>query len=144
MLVENPGRSIVKIVSTYFEERIRDWPLEKQEEARRSLEAFASGTVQSLIGNVRRAFVDKFLNTVGPLEKIKIEFIADQIVAAKDSNRLHQKTIIGLAAAFESGIKYAFEATKRGEDPGDIVESLHKNVVIAEAENIVGARRSKQ
>jgi hypothetical protein len=133
----------VKIVSPYFEERIKDWPQEKQEEARKGFEEFASGVVQSLIGDVRRAFIDKFLTTVGPVEKIKIEFIADQIVGAKDSNSLHQKTMIGLAAAFESGIKYAVEAAKRDENPADIVESLHKNVMTNEAEKVVDVRKSK-
>jgi len=133
----------VKFVSPYFEQRIKDWPLERQEEARRGFEEFAGGVVQSLIGNVRRAFIDKFLTTVGPVEKIKIEFIADQIVGAKDSNRLPQKTMIGLAAAFDSGIKYAVEAAKRGENPADIGE-LHKHVMTNEAEKVVDVRKNKR
>ena len=104
----------MNIVSTYLEERIKSWPPEKQDAARRGFGEFLSGVVQSLVGNVRRGFVNKFLDTIGPVEKIKIEFVADQIVEAKESNRLRQKTLIGLVAAFESGIKYAVQATKRG------------------------------
>jgi hypothetical protein len=124
----------VNIVSTYLEERIKSWPPEKQDEARRGFGEFLSGVVQSLVGNVRRGFVNKFLDTLGPVEKIKIEFVADQIVESKESNRLRQKTLIGLVAAFESGIKYAVQATKRGESPSDIIELLHKNVLIHEAQ----------
>jgi hypothetical protein len=54
-------------------------------------------------------------------------------VDAKDSHRLRQKTLIGLVAAFESGIKYAVEATNRRENPSGIIESLHKNTLTGEA-----------
>jgi len=70
---------------------------------------------------------------MGPVEKIEIEFIADQIVDAKHSHRLRQKTLIGLVAAFESGIKYAVEATSRRENPSGIIELLHKNILTHEA-----------
>ena len=120
-------------VNPYLEERIKSWPPEKQAEARRGFGEFLSGVVQSLVGNVRRGFVNKFLDTIRPVEKIEIEFIADQIVDAKDSHRLRQKTLIGLVAAFESGIKYAVEATNRRENPSGIIESLHKNILTAEA-----------
>ena len=93
---------------------------------------FLSGVVQSLVGNVRRGFVNKFLDTIGAVEKIEIEFIADQIVDAKDSHRLRQKTLIGLVAAFESGIKYAVEATNRRENPSGVIELLHKNILAQE------------
>lgn len=116
------------IVSAFLEERIREWRSEKKDEARRSFEGFLSGVVQSLARDVRRGFVNKFLDTIGPVEKIKIEFVAEHIVEAKDSNRLRSKTLIGLVAAFESGIKYAVEAAKQGENPSDIIEQLHKNV----------------
>ena len=124
----------MNIVSPYLEERIKSWPPEKQDEARRGFGEFFSGVVQSLMGNVRRGFVNKFLDTVGPFERIKIEFIADQIVDAKDSNRLRQKTLIGLVAAFESGVKYAVEANKRGENASDIIELFGKNVPTHEAQ----------
>jgi hypothetical protein len=120
-------------VSAYLEERIKSWPREKQDEARRGFAEFLSGVVQSLVGNVRRGFVNKFLDTIGPVEKIEIEFIADHIVDAKDSHRLRQKTLIGLVAAFESGIKYAVEATHRRENPLGIIELLHKNILTHEA-----------
>jgi hypothetical protein len=122
-------RTPVNIVSPYLEERIKSWPPESQDEARRGFGEFLGGVVQSLIGHVRRGFVNKFLDTVGPLQRIKIEFIADQIVDAKDSNRLRQKTLIGLVAAFESGIKYALEASKRGENASGIIELFGKNVL---------------
>lgn len=122
------------IVSAFLEERIRDWRSEKKDEARRSFEGFLSGVVQSLGRDVRRGFVNKFLDTIGPVEKIKIEFVAEHIVEAKDSNRLRSKTLIGLVAAFESGIKYAVEAAKQGENPSDIIEQLHKNVVTPEVQ----------
>ena len=120
-------------VNPYLEERIKSWPPEKQAEARRGFAGFLDGVVQSLVGNVRRGFVNKFLDTIGPVEKIEIEFIADQIVDAKDSHRLRQKTLIGLVAAFESGIKYAVEATNRRENPSGVIELLHKNVLRHEA-----------
>ena len=120
-------------VNPYLEERIKSWPPEKQAEARRGFGEFLSGIVQSLVGNVRRGFVNKFLDTIGSVEKIEIEFIADQIVDAKDSHRLRQKTLIGLVAAFESGIKYAVEAINRRENPSGIIESLHKNILTGEA-----------
>jgi len=123
----------VNNVSPYLEERIKSWPPEKQDEARRGFGEFLSGVVQSLVGNVRRGFVNKFLDTIGPVEKIEIEFIADQIVDAKDSHRFRQKTLIGLVAAFESGIKYAVEATNRRENPSGIIELLHKNILTHEA-----------
>ena len=119
-------------VIPYLEERIKSWPREKQDEARRGFVEFLSGVVQSLVGNVRRGFVNKFLDTIGRVEKIEIEFIADQIVDAKDSHRLRQKTLIGLVAAFESGIKYAVEATSRGENPSGMIELLHKNILTRE------------
>jgi hypothetical protein len=124
----------VNNVSSYLEERIKSWPPEKQDEARRGFREFLSGVVQSLMGNVRRGFVNKFLDTVGPLQRIKLEFIADQIVDARDSNRLRQKTLIGLVAAFESGIKYAVEANKRGKNAADIIELFGKNVPTQEAQ----------
>jgi hypothetical protein len=74
------------------------------------------------------------LDTIGPVEKIKIEFVAEHIVEAKDSNRLRSKALIGLVAAFESGIKYAVEAAKQGENPSDIIEQLHKNVITSEVQ----------
>jgi hypothetical protein len=123
----------VNNVSSYLEERIKSWPPEKQAEARRGFAEFLSGVVQSLAGNVRRGFVNKFLDTIGPVEKIEIEFIADQIVDAKDSHRLRQKTLIGLVAAFESGIKYAVEATNRRENPLGIIALLRKNILTHEA-----------
>jgi len=123
----------VNNVNPYLEERIKSWPPEKQAEARRGFGEFLSGIVQSLVGNVRRGFVNKFLDTIGSVEKIEIEFIADQIVDAKDSHRLRQKTLIGLVAAFESGIKYAVEAINRRENPSGIIESLHKNILTGEA-----------
>ena len=119
----------MNIVSPYLEERIKSWPLERQDEARKGFGEFLGGVVQSLMGHVRRGFVNKFLDAVGPLQRIKIEFIADQIVDAKDSNRLRQKTLIGLVAAFESGIKYAVEASKSGESASDIIELFGKNVL---------------
>ncbi len=122
------------IVSPFLEERIKDWRPEKKDEARRGFGEFLSGVVRSLVGDMRRGFVNKFLDTIGPVEKIKIEFVADHIVEAKDSNRLRSKTLIGLVAAFESGIKYAVEATKHGENPSDIIEELHKNVITHEAQ----------
>lgn len=120
------------IVSPFLEEKIKDWRREKKDEARRSFEEFLSGVVQSLVRDARRGFVNKFLDTIGPVEKIKIEFIAEHIVQAKDSNRLRSKTMIGLVAAFESGIKYAVESAKHGENPSDIIEQLHKNVITPE------------
>ena len=75
---------------------------------------------------------------------MKIEFIADQIVGAKDSNRLHQKTMIGLAAAFETGIVYATEVAKRGENPADLVASLHKIVMTNEVKKVVANKKSKR
>ena len=120
-------------VSLYLEERIKNWPREKQNEARKGFAEFLSGVVQSLVGNVRRGFVNKFLDTIGAVEKIEIEFIADQIVDAKESHRLRQKTLIGLVAAFESGIKYAVQATNRRENPSGIIELLHKNILAHEA-----------
>jgi hypothetical protein len=54
-------------------------------------------------------------------------------VDAKDSHRLRQKTLIGLVAAFESGIKYAVEAANRRENPAGIIELLHKNILTQEA-----------
>lgn len=123
----------MEIVSAFLEERIRDWRSEKKDEARRSFEGFLSGVVQSLGRDVRRGFVNKFLDTIGPVEKIKIEFVAEHIVEAKDSNRLRSKTLIGLVAAFESGIKYAVEATKRRENPSGIIDLLHKNILTHEA-----------
>ncbi|HEX2663557.1 MAG TPA: hypothetical protein VHM93_12050 [Candidatus Acidoferrum sp.] len=120
------------IVSPFWEEKIKDWRREKKDEARRSFEEFLSGVVQSLVRDARRGFVNKFLDTIGPVEKIKIEFIAEHIVEAKDSNRLRSKTLIGLVAAFESGIKYGLEAAKHGENPSDILEQLHKNVITPE------------
>lgn len=122
------------IVSAFLEEKIKDWRPEKKDEARRSFEGFLSGVVQSLGRDVRRGFVNKFLDTMGPVEKIKIEFVAEHIVEAKDSNRLRSKTLIGLVAAFESGIKYAVEAAKQGENPSDIIEQLHKNVITPEVQ----------
>ena len=119
-------------VIPYLEERIKSWPREKQDEARRGFAEFLSGVVQSLVGNVRRGFVNKFLDTIGAVEKIEIEFIADQIVDARDSHRLRQKTLIGLVAAFESGIKYAVEATNRRENPSGVIELLHKNILAHE------------
>ena len=127
----------MNIVSPFLEEKIKDWPPEKQDEARTGFSEFLGGVVQSLMGNVRRGFVNKFLDAVGPVEKIKIEFVADQIVEAKDSNRLRSKTLIGLVAAFESGIKYAMEATKRGGNPLGIIEELHKNVLIGETAKVI-------
>ena len=117
------------IVSPFLDARIKDWRPEKKDDARRRFGDFLSGVVQSLLGDVRRGFVNKFLDTIGPVEKIKIEFVADHIVEAKDSNRLRAKTLIGLVAAFESGVKYAVEATKHGENPSDIIEELHRNVI---------------
>jgi hypothetical protein len=134
----------VNIVSPQFESWVKGLPKEKQEQARRGFEAFTSGIVQSLLGNVRRTFVDQFLNALGPSEKVKIEFIADQIVGAKDSNRLRQKTMIGVVAAFESGIVYATEAVKRGENPGDMVASLHKIVMTHEVKKVVTNKKSGQ
>ena len=122
------------IVSPFWEEKIKDWRPEKKDEARRSFEEFLSGVGQSLGRDVRRGFVNKFLDTIGPVEKIKIEFVAEHIVEAKDSNRLRSKTLIGLVAAFESGIKYAVEAAKQGENPSDIIEQLHKNVITPEVQ----------
>jgi hypothetical protein len=141
----NGGLSVttVNIVSPYLEGRIKNWPPEKQEEARKSFSEFLYGAVQSLIGDVRQAFVNKFFDTVGPLEKFKIEFIADKIVDAKNSNRLRSKTMIGLTAAFESGVKYAVEATKRGENPSDIIEALHTGVLTDEAEKAIEGRKKK-
>lgn len=121
-------------VSPFLEEKIKDWRPEKKDEARRGFGEFLSGVVQSLLGDVRRGFVNKFLDTIGPVEKIKIEFVADHIVEAKDSNRLRSKTLIGLVAAFESGIKYAVEAIKHGENPADIIEELRKNVIAHQAQ----------
>lgn len=120
--------------SPFLEEKIRDWRPEKKDEARRGFGEFLGGVVQSLLGDVRRGFVNKFLDTIGPVEKIKIEFVADHIVEAKDSNRLRSKTLIGLIAAFESGIKYAVEATKHGENPADLIDELHKNVITHQAQ----------
>lgn len=120
--------------STFLEEKIKDWRPEKKDEARRGFGEFLGGVVQSLLGDVRRGFVNKFLDTIGPMETIKIEFVADHIVEAKDSNRLRSKTLIGLIAAFESGIKYAVEATKHGERPADVIDELHKNVITHEAQ----------
>lgn len=120
--------------SPFLEEKIRDWEPEKKDEARRGFGEFLGGVVQSLLGDVRRGFVNKFLDTIGPVEKIKIEFVADHIVEAKDSNRLRSKTLIGLIAAFESGIKYAVEATKHGANPADIIDELHKNVITHQAQ----------
>ena len=122
------------IVSPFLEEKIKDWRPEKKAEARRGFEEFLSGVVQSLVRDVRRGFVNKFLDTIGPLQKIKIEFVAEHIVEAKDSNRLRSKTLIGLVAAFESGIKYAVEAAKHGQNPSDIIEELHKNVITPDAQ----------
>lgn len=122
------------IVSPFLEEKIKHWRPQEKEEARRSFEEFLSGVVQSLGRDVRRGFVNKFLDTMGPVEKIKIEFVAEHIVEAKDSNRLRSKTLIGLVAAFESGIKYAVEAAKHGENPSDIIEQLHKNVITPEVQ----------
>lgn len=130
----------MNIVSPFLEEKIKDWPPEKQDEARRGFDEFLSGVVQSLMGNVRRGFVNKFLDAIGPVEKIKIEFVADQIVEAKDSNRLRSKTLIGLVSAFESGIKYAVEAAKRGENPSVIIEELHKNVLTGETQKAIEDR----
>lgn len=121
------------IVSAFLEEKIKDWRPEKKDEARRGFGEFLSGVVQSLLGDVRRGFVNKFLDTLGPVEKIKIEFVADHIVEAKDSNRLRSKTLIGLVAAFESGIKYAVKAAKHGENPSGIIEELHRNAIAQEA-----------
>ena len=127
----------MNIVSPFLEEKIKDWPPEKQDEARRGFGEFLSGVVQSLMGSVRRGFVNKFLDAIGPMEKIKIEFVADQIVEAKDSNRLRSKTLIGLVAAFESGIKYAVEAATRGENPSGIFEELHKNGLTGETQKAI-------
>ena len=132
----------MNIVSPFLEEKIKDWPPEKQEEARRGFGEFLSGVVQSLVGNVRRGFVNKFLDVIGSVEKIKIEFVADQIVEAKDSNRLRSKTLIGLVSAFESGIKYAVEAAKRGENPSGIIEELHKNVLAGETQRAIEDREN--
>lgn len=130
----------MNIVSPFLEEKIKDWPSEKQDEARRGFGEFLSGVVQSLMGNMRRGFVNKFLDAIGPVEKIKIEFVADQIVEAKDSNRLRSKTLIGLVSAFESGIKYAVEAAKCGENPSRIIEELHKNVLTGETQKAIEDR----
>ena len=130
----------MNIVSPFFEEKIKEWPPEKQDEARRGFGEFLSGVVQSLVGNVRRGFVNRFLGAIGSVEKIKIEFVADQIVEAKDSNRLRSKTLIGLVSAFESGIKYAVEAAKRGENPSGIIEELHKNVLTGETQKAIEDR----
>lgn len=138
--IADAGRTPVNVVSPFLEEKIKDWPPEKQDEARRGFGEFLSGVVQSLVGTVRRGFVNKFLDTVGPVERIKIEFVADQIVEAKDSSRLRAKTMIGLVAAFESGIKYAVKAAKRGENPLGIIEELHKNVLAGETEKAIEDR----
>ena len=122
------------IVSPFLEEKIKDWRPEKKHEARKSFEEFLSGVVQSLVRDARRGFVNKFLDTIGPVEKIKIEFVAEHIVEAKDSSRLRSKTLIGLVAAFESGIKYAVEAAMHGENPSDVIEQLHNNVVTPEVQ----------
>ena len=130
----------MNILSPFLEDKIKDWPPEKQDEARRGFGEFLSGVVQSLVGDVRRGFVNKFLDTIGPVEKINLEFVADQIVEAKDSNRLRSKTLIGLVAAFESGIKYAVAAAKRGENPSGIIEELRKNVLTSETEKAIEDR----
>jgi hypothetical protein len=52
--------------------------------------------------------------------------------------------MIGIVAAFESGIVFATEAAKRGENPADMVASLDKIVMTHEVKKVVTNKKSRR
>jgi hypothetical protein len=123
-----------------LEKRIKDWPPEEQEKARRSHEQFIAGIMQLFRGNARVALLDKFLQTIGSNEQSRIEFLADQIVNAAASNRLKKITMRVLATVFEQGAKWAIELNSRGDDMTKKLESLHILAITEEAEKLARSR----